>query len=88
MSYKLMIDNTEYDLFELKDQDNETLEKLMIEVSDLVENDWNNYSKQNTYRLFVCDLERIILNDRNGFIFRELMSDKVTHVTFMDQEKR
>jgi hypothetical protein len=48
-------------------------------------NDGDSRENQNNYRLLSLELERVILNERNGFIFVDALEDLVTHVTFMPQ---
>ena len=83
----ITVNGLDYDLFYINRLNNDELEEAMIDISHALKYDWDNRENQNNYRLLSLELERVILNERNGFIFRDLVEDLVTHVTFIPEKK-
>lgn len=83
----ITVNGLDYDLLYINRLSNDELEEAMIDISHALKDDWFNRENQNNYRLLACELERVILNERNGFIFRDLVEDLVTHVTFIPEKK-
>jgi len=81
----ITVNGLDYDLLYINRLNNDELEEAMIDISHALKNDWNSRENQNNYRLLSLELERVILNERNGFIFVDALEDLVTHVTFMPQ---
>lgn len=77
------VNGLDYDLLYINRLSNDELEEAMIDVSHALKDDWFNRENQNNYRLLALELERVILNERNGFVFVDALEDLVTHVTFM-----
>lgn len=81
------VNGKEYDYFKLSDLTNEELEIALIDTSKAIfskdKNEWLNPNKQNGLRHLILELERIIVNDRNGAIFVDMFSGICNHVTYM-----
>lgn len=83
----ITVNGLDYDLLYINRLNDDELEEAMIDISHALKDDWFNRENQNNYRLLSLELERVILNERNGFIFVDSLEDLVTHVTFMPQKK-
>ena len=83
---KIEIRGNEYNLFELDKLSNEELERAMIDTSEVMKDDWFNPNMQINYKNLICALEIEAIKNRNGFVFKDMINDTVTHITFMEEK--
>ena len=57
---KIELDGKEYQLFYLNDLADSQATELYELLKELIETDWNNPAMQNNYRLYICEVERVL----------------------------
>ena len=58
--YKTVINNKEYELNNIKDLDDNDAKTLYEDLIELIELDWFNRSMQDNYRVYICEVERVL----------------------------
>ena len=58
--YKTVIKDKEYELHNIKDLDDNDAKTLYEDLIELIELDWFNRSMQDNYRVYICEVERVL----------------------------
>ncbi len=58
--YKTVIKDKEYELNNIKDLDDNDAKTLYENLIELIELDWSNRSMQDNYRVYICEVERVL----------------------------
>ena len=58
--YKTVIKDKEYELTNIKDLDDNDAKTLYEDLIELIELDWFNNSMQDNYRVYICEVERVL----------------------------
>ena len=58
--YKTVIKDKEYELHNIKDLDDNDAKTLYEDLIELIELDWLNGSMQDNYRVYICEVERVL----------------------------
>ena len=58
--YKTVIKDKEYELNNIKDLDDNDAKTLYEDLIELIELDWFNNSMQDNYRVYICEVERVL----------------------------
>ena len=58
--YKTVIKDKEYELHNIKDLDDNDAKTLFEDLIELIELDWFNRSMQDNYRVYICEVERVL----------------------------
>jgi|TARA_R100001163_G_C4861091_1_gene67289 hypothetical protein len=58
--YKTVIKDKEYELNNIKDLDDNDAKTLYEDLIELIELDWFNRSMQDNYRVYICEVERVL----------------------------
>ena len=58
--YKTVIKDKEYELNNIKDLDDNDAKTLYENLIELIELDWFNNSMQDNYRVYICEVERVL----------------------------
>ena len=59
-NHKIIIKDKEYELFNIKDLDDNDAKTLYEDLIELIELDWFNRSMQENYRVYICEVERVL----------------------------
>lgn len=59
-NHKIIIKDKEYELFNIKDLDDNDAKTLYEDLIELIELDWFNRSMQDNYRVYICEVERVL----------------------------
>ena len=59
-NHKIIIKDKEYELFNIKDLDDSGAKTLYEDLIELIELDWLNGSMQDNYRVYICEVERVL----------------------------
>jgi|TARA_B100000282_G_scaffold289688_1_gene259742 hypothetical protein len=57
---KIELDGKEYQLFYLNDLADSQATELYETLKELIETDWSNPAMQDNYRLYICEVERVL----------------------------
>ena len=57
---KIELDGKEYQLFYLNDLADSQATELYELLKELIETDWSNPAMQDNYRLYICEVERVL----------------------------
>ena len=58
--YKTVIKDKEYELINIKDLDDNDAKTLYEDLIELIELDWFNRSMQDNYRVYICEVEKVL----------------------------
>ena len=58
--WKIELAGKEYQLHYLNDLADSQATELYELLKELIETDWNNYAMQDNYRLYICEVERVL----------------------------
>ncbi len=58
--YKTVIKDKEYELNNIKDLSDNQAKTLYENLIELIELDWFNNSMQDNYRVYICEVERVL----------------------------
>tara|TARA_R100001509_G_scaffold159273_1_gene125506 strand:+ start:659 stop:913 length:255 start_codon:yes stop_codon:yes gene_type:complete len=58
--WKIELNGKEYQLHYLNDLADSQATELYELLKELIETDWNNYAMQDNYRLYICEVERVL----------------------------
>ena len=58
--YKTVINDKEYELNNIKDLTDNEAKSLYENLIELIELDWFNRSMQDNYRVYICEVERVL----------------------------
>ena len=58
--WKIELDGKEYQLHSLKNLTDSGAVELYELLKELIETDWSNPSMQDNYRLYICEVERVL----------------------------
>lgn len=58
--YKTVIKDKEYELNNIKDLTDNEAKTLYENLIELIELDWFNGSMQDNYRVYICEVERVL----------------------------
>ena len=58
--YKTVIKDKEYELNNIKDLTDNEAKTLYENLIELIELDWFNNSMQDNYRVYICEVERVL----------------------------
>ena len=59
-NHKIIIKDKAYELFNIKDLDDSGAKTLYEDLIELIELDWFNRSMQDNYRVYICEVERVL----------------------------
>ena len=58
--WKIQLNGKEYQLHYLNDLADSQATELYELLKELIETDWNNPAMQSNYRLYICEIERVL----------------------------
>ena len=58
--WKIELAGKEYQLHYLNDLADSQATELYELLKELIETDWSNYAMQDNYRLYICEVERVL----------------------------